>query len=86
MGNWIGRLTIKHLLTADDSEENAIETGKAVASIIRSSAWFKRGDADTKYDLGNIADDFEDVQDVHEFNEVLDALYDLADMERVWIA
>lgn len=84
---WDHRLRIKHLLTDDESDENAQQVGKEVAAIIRASTWAR---ADQKERGGNsevimCAEEFEDVDDLDHFNAVLDHLYDLADADRAWI-
>ena len=88
---WDRHLTIKHLLTGDDSDENAQEIGRKIAAILRASAWLKADKEENDERLGGseveqIAEDFEDIEDLDHFNLVLDGLYDLADADRVWIA
>lgn len=88
---WDRRLTIKHLLTSDDSDENAQEVGRKIAAILRASDWLKADKEENDERLGGseveqVAEEFEDIEDLDHFNLVLDSLYDLADADRVWIA
>jgi len=87
MANWKYRVNLKHLLTEDDSDENAIRVGKEVARIVRVSTWYKENTKIDPYsDLEETLEFLETVNDVEEFNYYLDWLYDLADAERAWIA
>lgn len=87
MANWEYRVNLKHLFTADDSDENAIRVGKEVASIVRVSTWYKENTKTDPYsDLEETLEFLETVNDVDELNYYLGWLYDLADAERAWIA
>lgn len=88
---WDHRLTIKHLLTSDDSDESAKESGRDIAKALRASSWFKadieeNGDRLGGSEVEQAAEEFEDIENVSHLNLVLDGLYDLADADRVWIA
>lgn len=88
---WDRRLTIKHLFSDDDSDENAKKVGKEIAAILRSSEWLKADQKNSKDRVGGseveqIADEFEDIENMRHFSLVIDGLYDLADADRVWIA
>lgn len=88
---WDHRLTIKHLFSDDDSDENAKKVGKEIAAILRGSEWLKANQEDSEGRVGGseveqIADEFEDIEDMRHFSLVIDGLYDLADADRVWIA
>lgn len=93
---WDRKLAIKHLLIGGnnnsdlDEDENAQEVGRKIATALRSSSWF-RADKKASKDVGfskveGIAEKFEYIYDLYEFNDVLDMLYDMADADRVWIA
>lgn len=80
---WDHKIRIKHLLHNKNSEPQ--EIGKAVATIIRSSTWWeKRGRDDDELRL--LAEEIEEVDSVEAFDLVLDAIYDLADADRVWVS
>lgn len=88
---WDRRLTIKNLLTDDDSDENAQEIGRKIAAILRDSDWLKADKEENDERLGGseveqVAEEFEDIENVSHLNLVLNGLYDLADADRVWIA
>ena len=88
---WDHRLTIKHLLTSDDSDESAKESGRDIAKALRASSWLKADIEENRDCLGyseveQVAEEFEDIEDLDHLNLVLDSLYDLADADRVWIA
>lgn len=88
---WGHTVRIKHLFTDDESDENAQRVGKEVATILRTSAWAE-ADREFARERGGdsevivCAEAFEEVQDLDDFNAVLDRLYDLADVDRAWIA
>lgn len=84
---WGSTVTIKNLLSDDTSDENAVVTAEKVAGVLEGSAWYTtKADEDDRWDLDCIIDSFKyEVSTVDDFNEFLDALYDLADAERVWI-
>ena len=81
MGVWNAHFPIKDLSPEDDVEdEEAQQIGKTVATRLRErpeifgEMWTQR-----------FAAAFEEVQDQDEFNEVLNDLYDMADLGRIWI-
>lgn len=55
----------------------------AIVTHIKASRWFKTADEDSE--LHSFVDELSDVDDVDWFNGMWDALYDLADYDRVWI-
>ena len=55
----------------------------AIAARIRSNPWF--ADRDMFDDLVLLVEDLETAEDTGEFDEVWDAIYDIADCDRVWI-
>lgn len=59
------------------------ELRDTVVRALRTSSWFKRHD---EYDdLPQYTEELADTEDRAAFNDVLDAIYDLADYDRVWI-
>lgn len=85
---WEHHLNIRHLLASDGAQEDPGATGKQVAQVLRASSWAK---ADVQAhgmdsEVAMCAEEFEDIEDVAHFNDVLDRLYDLADADRTWIA
>lgn len=80
---WDHKLRIKHLLAdiGSPTDEDAKRIGKLIAAAIERSAWGR--DADEE--LHDLIEEFKDVIDVDHFNMIMDALYDLADYDRVWI-
>lgn len=81
---WDYRLHIKHLLGTDSSPEAVQRIGKQIAAILRASAWAK--DDGEMGEVALLAEAFEEVEDVDEFNGTMGYLYDLADADRVWVA
>ena len=85
---WDHHLNIKHILTSPHAEEDLTATGKQVAQVLRASSW---AEADVQAhgmnsEVAMCAEQFEDIEDLDHFNDVLDRLYDLADVDRTWIA
>lgn len=88
---WDHKLRIKHLLNQDSSPEAAQKTGEAISKEIAASSWFKADEKENGERIGGgevaqIADEIKDVEDRDHLNAVLDALYDLADADRVFIS
>lgn len=82
---WDHDVQIKDLLDTDDlSPENVQKVGKQVADRLCNSPWLT-AKPDGKEELTGIIEEFDDVEDEHHFGLVLDAMYDLADADRVWI-
>jgi hypothetical protein len=54
-----------------------------IVARIRASAWYKG--YDPTGELPEAVEDLADAEDVPAFDDVWDALYDLADADRVWI-
>lgn len=87
---WSRKIRIKHLLSGEDSDENAQKIGKQIAGILRASSWMT-ADLREAETLGKdsevriCAEEFDEVDGLDDFNAVLDHLYDLADADRVWI-
>ena len=74
---WRYTVKIKDLLSHDDvTPEKAQELGWAVAQRLRYSPLKLRE---------MLAVGFEDVRDQDDFNACMDALYDEADRQRVWV-
>lgn len=87
---WDHKLHIKHLLSNDGSDETAQETGRQIAQVLLASSWLKADEKENGERMGGgevaqVADEIKDVDDLEHLNAVLDALYGLADADRVWI-
>jgi len=78
--NWKVKVRgLRPLLTEDNSDKNAIKVGKKFYKILTSSLYkryFKEFD-----DL----DEFQDVEGLEHFNDVLNRLYDYCDENLIWI-
>lgn len=93
---WDRKLRIKHLLSDDSSDERAKQKGAEIAAILRNSSWLRHDKAQLEADpdtagqyvtseIETLAEEFSDVETLDQLNGALDALYDLADIDRVWI-
>lgn len=87
---WDRKLHIKHLLSEDTSTENAKKVGNEIAQVLRGSSWLKADEKESAERMGGsevaqVAEEFEDIEDLEHFNAVMDRLYDLADADRVWV-
>lgn len=91
---WDRTVKIRHLLTEEDSPENAAKVGAAIASILRAklpSRWFDPHSDEFDDDIDEIAYemsriDAADPKALDSVNLLIDELYDWADANRVWIA
>lgn len=77
--SWRLNFKVKDLLSEDDSDANAVLLGRKVAARLRDSAVFN------PHHAHKLERRFKEVTSVHEFNNVMDELYDIADAQRVWI-
>lgn len=59
------------------------ERRDAIVKIIRDSPWFK--DYDEGDELPQYVEELADAADADEFDSTWDAVYDIADADRVWI-
>ena len=76
MANWKYKLRLGDLRKKFEANKmTAAEFGKKVAERIRKQPWFKVNEDE----LEPIADEFEGVSDIEEFDAVLDTLYDWGD-------
>lgn len=58
----------------------------AWANALEKSAWFKEQTTEDEYgDLWQVWDEMKDSEEEEHFNYCLDSLYDMADVDRVWI-
>ena len=55
----------------------------AFAAALENSAWLKQ--SEDFGELWTLWDEIKDADDIEHFDSVLDAIYDLADEERVWL-
>ena len=71
---------------SDDFKE--IEANRAAwASELKGSSWYKNGDDSVRFAIDRIDEVvIECADDVDDINDALDEMYDLADIDRVWIA
>ena len=89
---WSKHLPVKRIVSAiNQSDKSSIVDGaKKIARLVRAS--FPRKvemGVDTDFELADIIDEFEAMQevtvDVDSFDGLLDSLYDWADANRVWL-
>ena len=77
---WKVKITgLRPLLTEDDSDINAIKVGKEFYKILNSSLnkkYFKEFDR---------LEEFNDVYDLEEFNNILNSLWDYCDENLIWV-
>jgi hypothetical protein len=67
-----------------DSDLTFEQRRDAIAGIFQGSAWLKEyGEGD---DLPQFVEELAGTEDADEFDAVFDAIYDVADADRVWIA
>jgi len=68
----------------DLTDEMMVELAKRVSNLLeRKSKQIK--DEDDKYDIEDIIEQFKGIENVEEFNEILELLYDWADGADVWL-
>jgi hypothetical protein len=72
-------LQILGLLTADNSDENAIKTGKKVYKILTSTI-YKKYFKDFEF-----LEDFNNCVGLDDFNGTLELFYDYCDENLIWI-
>jgi len=81
MANWKVKIRgIRELLTDDNSDENAILAGKKVYKILTSKRYEKYFENFVELD------NFNYVEGLSHFNELLNDMYDYCDRKRIWIA
>lgn len=75
---WQAKIQIKYLLTDEEdlTPEQINKKGKTIAAILKNCPSF---------DDGEIITNFEGVDDLDEFNSILDDLYDYCDTVRIWV-
>ena len=80
--NWRGRVKIKHLLTDGTSHKEVQECMANIAKVIDSSPFFI---GFRTHDMKNIpaGDIYFKPEDYA--NEILDTIYDFADLHSIWI-
>lgn len=80
---WTDTLNLKDVFHSDD----LIFTEKrdAIVSRIKRMRWYKDAEAEGG-SLFYLVDELADAEDAEEFDAVWDAIYDIADYDRVWIA
>jgi hypothetical protein len=93
---WDRKLRIKHLLSDESSNERAKTVGTQIAAVLRGSSWLRHDKAQLEADpetagqhvtseIESLAEEFADAETLDQLNAALDSLYDLADIDRVWI-
>lgn len=95
MANWKRKIKLKHLLGSDTSDEAAKEAARAVSAILKRQPEYEEdGIDDFSQAVNEMADIAASDDDpsytttftrTRHFNLCLDAVYDWADAERVWI-
>ncbi len=78
---WAHTIDLSHVF--HNEAMSFIERRDAIVRIVRASRWVKA--ADEFSDLTEAVEELSDTADLAEFNLVWDAIYDLADYDRVWI-
>lgn len=77
MAQWVHELNFKDLWEAHDKELIKLpDMAKEVAKRIKNAPFYKKYEDD----LEEIAEDFKHVEEVDEFDEILERLYDWADL------
>lgn len=77
---WARRIDVS---SAFDTDRPFTEWRDGVVQLLRTSRWVKN--AEEYSDLIEAVEELADTADLDEFNQVWDAIYDLADYHRVWI-
>lgn len=79
---WKTRISIRHLLSDDDdlSAEQITAIGKQIATILKNCESFME-----VFEAKQIVYDLERADNYDDFNEQLDAMYDVCDGERIWV-
>ena len=77
---WDHHIKIKHLLTDDDSDDNARRVGNALHTILTRSTWIKNN---TDPGLEDAVNNLYEAPDADDLNDWLDLVYDYADRDRV---
>lgn len=78
MANWDHKVAIKHLFTDDEDDASVQAAMKAIYNVLQKETCFARF-----YFLEFFKSN---TLDIDEANELLDKLYDYADVNRIWIA
>lgn len=78
---WDRKVNITGIL---HNEELTFEQRRdALVGVLQASTWVKQCDEDD--DLPQLVEELAGTEDTEEFNAVWDAIYDVADADRVWI-
>ena len=84
-----GRPVWEHKIVAQRDDDDFEWTRDRFAEALKISPWMRASikAAGDKFDseLWQLWDEIKDAEDERHFNGVLDAIYDLADLERCWI-
>lgn len=79
-GRWQEKIRIKHLLSDEDEPVEVLRAkGKQIAAILRRSRLFADEDVIEEFD------DPECIDDMIDFNRILDDMYDECDRKRIWV-
>lgn len=65
------------------SEAPFTERRDGIVRAVKRSRWYRQ--ADELSDLYSYVDELADAEDTQHFDQVWDCIYDLADIDRVWI-
>ena len=83
MPNWM--FTVKFSPWYRDDTLSIEEKGKRAAAELRKLAANKRA-VHIEDDLLLLAENFESVSSVEDFDDFMEALYDIGDLARIWVA
>lgn len=77
---WDEKVEIKKYLHNDDLSFG--QTRDRVVSALKASRWFRKEEFS---DLHDAVEEMADAETVEHFDLVLDAIYDMADADRIWL-
>lgn len=78
--SWKRKIKIKHLLSKDDSDENAQRVAKEIYNILSKQKYMEDENL-----WEEVVWAFDDAHTCESLNDALDSLYDYADDYRIWI-
>lgn len=78
---WAHRIRLGNLFHND--ELSFEEKRDTLVRLVKASAWYTGEEVFS--DLHSLIEEMEDTEDVDAFDDVMSAVYDMADYDRVWI-
>jgi hypothetical protein len=82
--SWVATLHMTDIRT--DGEPLGLENRDAIVARVKASSWYRRRlETDRGDELYQIVDELADVLTSEDFVTVMDALYNEADLDRIWI-